>query len=877
MQEEDAKAVADPPKPDFWRDPRPTNENPNFVRDYFASSRLHFIGSFRARYEAMMVAVAANLAVNPRLLLQSSAEKGLLSAKAARAERIIVHIDMDCFFASIAVKKNPALAGKPIAVCHGGGEISSCSYEARKFGVRAGTFFRDGRKLCPDLLSVPYEFPMYEEASLLIYAIFYSSPSVCVEAVSVDEAYLDVTLAIGDERHASQSGADALVRNLRDKIFASTGCTASAGIGPSKLVARLATKAAKPNGQMRVRQENVIAYLDMLQVKDLPGIGWRTGRRLREKGITTVPQLRALSLAELQSEFGGRQGQVFYNLARALDARPVEPLKPRKSIGAEASWGVRFTKEEEDKARKFIMDMADEVAARVEAAGAYGTKVVFKEYKRKKNASMVGYKHLGHGPCVVFTRSAKMQTRSAGRPLNELLRQACLRLHNDLGLRSDELRGVGVQMTDLSFADLNFDHAEATTAGSTRRIDSFFETAVPSSIGNGLSVSQRGKATNETIKDLPSSRNGLGQVSKQSKGGAFDEEEPLAVEFVKKHSERMDASKERVASPIDEQIERHLADIEDEDRIEPAPAQVEFQRAPQLKDAVAEAHEGGELDIPKGWDRGVFRNLPKDLQDELLKSSSHGIAAGHPPPREAEAVTDDTSTHRIAPPKRRRNPKPKPAGAQAERAKRRKAAQVTMTQFADISNLKKRGHNVLDAEEFREMPLRDCVELLGDLRGKPLNVRTLQTDRRKVGTETTGRGEEEEDELEDLEIPSPPSLSSDSDGSCSMTEMVLRHGFEEGLIYAEEELSSYAEVLRLWMRTVAGEAKSGHVELIRGRVLELLRRKRLERVCSEMRLVRLFVGEEGMGAWVGQYNKILDDVQEECRVLYKFRLALRKA
>lgn len=894
MAEQEDDHVADEPRTDFWRDPRPTNENPNFVRDYFASSRLHFIGSFRARYESMMVAVGKNLGVKPGELLQSSAQKGVLSSKRKPAERVIVHVDMDCFFASIAVKKNPSLAGKCIAVCHGGGEISSCSYEAREFGVRAGMFFRNARKLCPDMLSVPYDFPMYEEASVQIYSIFFDSPGVCVEAVSVDEVYLDVTLAIGDDRHGSQSGAEALVQNLRTSIVTHTGCTASAGIGPSKLIARLATKGAKPNGQLRVRQENVIEYLDTLTVKDLPGIGWRTTRRLEEKGVTTCPQLRALSLRELRSEFGERQGQVFYNLARALDARLVEPLKPRKSIGAEASWGVRFTKEESDKARKFIMNMADEVAARVEAAGAYGTKVIFKVYKRRPNASMVGYKHLGHGPCTIFTRSAKISPKS-GRSLKEVLRQACLRLHDDLGVRSEELRGVGLQMTDLSFADLNFDHTLAATAGATRRIDTFFEAVPVPTKSNAVTTSQKepcGFLTQELADMTPGSlqRSEIkhldGVVAKK---GAVDstslsDQQTKAEDDTGSGRSQGDGAIPRRVPGGSEEVAVEVDSDWEEDRIEVgrAPVSCEIPKSPaEAEDAAEPLDKGESANIPKGWDRDVFQALPKELQTELLHESSRKVSI------EAIAATrfDEHSEEKNGQirerTKRRRETNAKRAALQDEKRKRRRqSAQVTMTQFADISELKTRGHDVLDADEFHGKPLRDCMDLLEDLRGKPLNVRTIRKEVKDVQSGNVRQDsaiELDTNDEEGLDIPSPPSLSSDSDSSYGVTDALLRQGLDHGSIYEDEDLTDYADILKTWMTATVDDVKSGHMELLRGRVLELVHRKKLERLCSEMRLMGRFAAQDSMGGWVERFNVLVDEVQEECKRLYKFKLAIRKA
>ncbi len=437
--------------------PKPTNENPNFVRDYFASSRLHFIGSFRARYESMMVSVAERLNRSPAELL-------FAPPPLPTPSRIIVHVDMDCFFASVAMANNKELVGKPIAVCHakgggvGGGEVSSCSYEARKFGVRAGMFFHSAKKLCPDLIGVPYDFPAYERASIAMYARFYSVFGARVEAMSVDEAYLDVT-------HAAESDVNELVTRLRKSIRADTGCNASAGVGSNKLVARLATKLAKPNGQRRIESDGVEELIAKLPVGDIPGVGWRTKKRFAEMNIDTCGQLQTVPLAKLQAEFGENQGKIFFDTVRGVDERPVEPMKPRKSIGAEASWGVRFTAGAQDAAKceKFVADMAAEVASRVLTAGALGSKVLYKAYKSKKIDGKM--KYLGHGPCHILTRSTRIMERIDKNNLKELLAKTCWKIHREIGVPNDELRGVGIQLTDLVFENLKLvPHGEKTTS-----------------------------------------------------------------------------------------------------------------------------------------------------------------------------------------------------------------------------------------------------------------------------------------------------------------------------------------------------------------------------------------------------------------------------
>lgn len=450
--------------------PRPTNENENFVRDYFASSRLHFIGSFRARYEAMMGQVAERLNVDPAALLFPPPMSG--STLTGRGARVIVHVDMDCFFASVAIALDPSLSGKPIAVCHarpagaGSGEISSCSYEARAHGVKAGMFFSAGKQLCPELIGIPYDFNAYERASISIYANFFAVPGARVEALSVDEAFLDLTHVPGN--------VDDIVRDLRTQIAKDTRCTASAGIGSNKLIARLATKRAKPDGQLRISVEDAQPFIAALSVRDLHGVGWRTAKRFTELGIETCAELRDMSLSSLQNEFGERQGRIFYDTVRGVDDRPVEPMRPRKSIGAEVSWGVRFDSSAEDhhKCLKFIDDMAAEVADRVVAAGAVGTKILYKAYRMKDGKP---HKYLGHGPCDILSKSAKISDIVTKENLTGLMMGVCQKIHRQLGVPNNELRGVGIQLTELIFENLRLPLEYRAEDGATSKIDSFLK------------------------------------------------------------------------------------------------------------------------------------------------------------------------------------------------------------------------------------------------------------------------------------------------------------------------------------------------------------------------------------------------------------------
>lgn len=901
-------------RPDFWNDARPTNENPNFVHDYFQSSRLHFIGSFRARYESMMVSVGKRLSVNPGMLLQNSVNSGLQACKKKSSQRVIVHIDMDAFFASVAVRDDPSLVGLPIAVCHAAGEISSCSYEARECGVRAGMYLRDARQKCPNLRSVPYDFDAYEKVSVQIYSRFFQYPHVCVEAVSVDEAYLDLTLSCTSEADdklsvmgtapSSQSAVEDLVSDLRTRIFEDTKCTASAGIGPSKLVARLATKAAKPNGQFRVHQKAVISYLDTLKIRDLPGIGWRTSRKFDELGVSTVPQLRRLPLSTLQREFGDRQGTVFHDLARAVDARPVEPLKPRKSIGAEVSWGVRFLKDETEKVNKFIADLAEEVALRVIAAGAYGTKVTYKIYKRIRNVSTAGYKTLGHGPCTILTRSGRLPHRVVGDALKHALKELCLRIHADVRIEHEDFRGVGIQVGDLTFADLKFDHASMPAAG-TRRIETFFKSSnVESSATVPLlgapNQTQTGRSrTNIGQKDGVSGVNASAQLvetdNQSIKYHAHASRSNNIAEVGEYNSDDDDRIEKRPALPTiigdengsdgEDRVQKRVVDVvkplsEGIRRNEESAnkANGDSQRQSSMMDWNVVETVGKDPDavkIPDGWDTDVFKQLPNELQKELLKQPT----SSNPPEARRRLQFPTTHANATNRPWKKLNVRTETMAALAngkDRSLKRKkqGAQVTLTQFAEISELRKTGTDVLNATEFRERPLRECVELLEDLKGVPTLGGSGHTDIRKevIANDTDRRDMGVAEEWN--EIPSPPCLSSDSDGAGSVSEKLQKYNGDATQVYADEETWIFASDLKDWMQVCADDIKSAHVELLRGRLMELLRNKRLTSLCDMLRTISVFALDKGCEPWVVWFDRLVTEVQSECMKMYKFRLSI---
>jgi DNA polymerase-4 len=248
--------------------------------------------------------------------------------------RKIIHIDMDMFFAAVELRDRPELADLPVVV---GGRPDSRSvattanYEARKFGIHSGMSCAEARRRCPHCIFIPPDFKKYQQVSEQIRQIFIDYTDL-VETMSLDEAYLDVT-----RNKKNEPSATRLAREIKERIFAATGLTASAGVAANMFVAKIASDARKPDGLCVVRPEQVMAFIRPLPVLRIPGIGRVTDARLRQFGIRTVADLEKKPLEFLESEFG-KFGLYLHDIARGIDERQVTPWRERQSYGAEETF-----------------------------------------------------------------------------------------------------------------------------------------------------------------------------------------------------------------------------------------------------------------------------------------------------------------------------------------------------------------------------------------------------------------------------------------------------------------------------------------------------------------------------------------------------------
>lgn len=244
--------------------------------------------------------------------------------------RKIIHIDMDCFYAAVEMRERPELVGRPIAVGGGSarGVVTTCNYEARKFGIRSAMPGFQARALCPQLIFLPVRFDLYRAASARIRAIL-QDVTPLVEPLSLDEAYLDVT---GQDRFAWE-----IAKSIRQRIFEETHLTASAGIASNKMLAKIASDWRKPNGQFAVLPENVSSFVRDLPLRKIWGVGPKSAEKFAAAGIHTCADLQQFSLPDLAGLYG-KWGIELYHRCRGHDERPVEPHRIRKSLSNERTY-----------------------------------------------------------------------------------------------------------------------------------------------------------------------------------------------------------------------------------------------------------------------------------------------------------------------------------------------------------------------------------------------------------------------------------------------------------------------------------------------------------------------------------------------------------
>ncbi|TFK84014.1 DNA repair protein [Polyporus arcularius HHB13444] len=396
--------------------------------------------------------------------------KGKGKEKAVDEERVIMHCDFDSFFVSAGLVDRPHLRGKPVVVCHsqggtGGGsstsEIASASYEARKFGIKGGMSLQQARKLCPTILTMPYEFERYKQFSLQFYTILMAHADD-LQAVSVDEALIDVTSSVARiraelaEREGSTDEpgdpAKDFAEAIRAQVKKVTGCEVSIGIAHNIMLSRVASRRAKPAGSFHLRAEDVAEFLAPLDIDDLHGFGYSARQKAAEKlGTTNLGELSKKSKAVLCDALGKGSGETLYNALRGIDERQLESDKPRKSVSCDINYGIRF--ENNEQAETFIYQMAEEVSRRLQSIDMRGRSLTLKILVRDPSAPVEAPKFLGHGVCEAYNKQTPL-IAPGGRATSDdkVIGEHAWRLLKSFNFDPKELRGIGIQIQKLEKA-----------------------------------------------------------------------------------------------------------------------------------------------------------------------------------------------------------------------------------------------------------------------------------------------------------------------------------------------------------------------------------------------------------------------------------------
>ncbi|CAG7846701.1 DNA repair protein REV1; AltName: Full=Rev1-like terminal deoxycytidyl transferase [Serendipita indica DSM 11827] len=480
-----------------WQEEHTAVSGSKFIDGYYQNSRLHHLSMWKAELKDLVAKarerfeqgddqplLGDNESTTPmghgvsmmgaELIKSweaaSPTKKGKETATPSIVERIYMHCDFDCFFVSAGLIDRPELRGKPVVVCHSQGvgegaastsEIASSSYEARSSGIRNGMSLGQARQLCPEVITLPYEFEKYKELSLKFYTVLLSY-SEEIQPVSVDEALLDVSRvvanlkyqALADDPSAKEMDyAVKLAEMIRTRMLEVTKCQVSIGIGENLLLARIASRKAKPASTYHLLAIDAPAFLAPLPLDMIWGVGYANKRKAEEKlGVFTIGDLQSQSKSLLIKTFGPSMGEKLFKAAKGQDDTKLQPDQKRKSVSAEINFGIRFRTNEH--AEEFMRKLGAEVSSRLKAISTKGRHLTLKIMKRHPEAPIEAPKFMGHGICETFSKSTSISDLSGGATDDaDVIGQAAWRLLESFHFDPTELRGLGLQVTKLEGKD----------------------------------------------------------------------------------------------------------------------------------------------------------------------------------------------------------------------------------------------------------------------------------------------------------------------------------------------------------------------------------------------------------------------------------------
>ncbi len=284
-------------------------------------------------------------------------------------QRVIIHVDMDYFYAAIEEREDPSIRDKAVVVCmysnrgEEGGAVSTCNYAARGAGIRAAMPCRQARSLKPDAVFLPVRKGFYEEVSKNVMAILhsYADSGEAFERTSIDEAFLDITRSCSSDFNIAKE----IGMRIKEEVKAQEKLTCSVGIGPNKLIAKMASSFRKPDGISVIRKEEVQDFLRPMPVGKLWGIGKVTKDKLEEMGIRTVADLEGHDIMELVRVFGKNKGTFLSHAASGIDETPVRERSASDQIGRMAS--LKHDTHDEQMVFSLLAELADDVMDRAQA------------------------------------------------------------------------------------------------------------------------------------------------------------------------------------------------------------------------------------------------------------------------------------------------------------------------------------------------------------------------------------------------------------------------------------------------------------------------------------------------------------------------------
>lgn len=335
--------------------------------------------------------------------------------------RKIIHVDMDAFYASVEQRDNPELRGKPIAVGHesGRGVVAAASYEARRYGVHSAMPSACARRQCPSLIFVEGRMDVYKSVSSQIHGIFHRYTDL-IEPISLDEAFLDVT----ENKQGIELGVE-IARKIKAEIREETGLVASAGVSYNKFLAKIASDYRKPDGLCTIHPSRAVDFISSLPIESFWGVGPVTAKKMHTLGIHNGSDLAKWSLDLLTRTFG-KAGQIYYDFARGIDNRPVEPTRERKSLSCEHT--LENDVLDTTLLSEHLRDAAEELSHRIERKNFSGCTLTLK---------LKFYDFTNISRCVTIDKEF--------RTAETIHRHACNLLAGiDLALRPVRLIGLGV-------------------------------------------------------------------------------------------------------------------------------------------------------------------------------------------------------------------------------------------------------------------------------------------------------------------------------------------------------------------------------------------------------------------------------------------------